>query len=264
MYPYDIIPGVSLYVIMICVGIVACFTLFRLLSDKRELDAKIYNLALICGGVGIVIGLFAATLFQALYNIASLGRFEISENTGATFYGGLIGGAAIFLAVYFSVGRTRAKEQYLKSFFKLLSCIAPSIAVAHGFGRVGCLMAGCCHGRLTDAWYGITMYGNMGYGKYVPTQLFEALFLFLLCAILSIRSVKGRSFNFSIYIIAYGIWRFFIEYARADYRGDTFVSFLTPSQLVAVVLVIVGVVLIFVEKYVGKRISTASEGKPNA
>lgn len=264
MYPYDVIPGVSLYVIMICIGIIACFTLFRLLSDKRKINTKVYNLALICGGVGVVTGLFAATIFQALYNIASLGRFEISEDTGATFYGGLIGGAFVFLTVYFAVGRIRAKEQYLKSFFKLLSCIAPSIAIAHGFGRVGCLMAGCCHGDLTDAWYGITMYGGMGYGKYVPTQLFEALFLFLLCACLSTRAVKGRSYNFSIYIIAYGAWRFFIEYARADYRGDTLVSFLTPSQLVAVVLVIVGAVLTFVEKYVNKRISTASEGELNA
>ena len=45
-----------------------------------------------------------------------------------------------------------------------------------------------------------------------------------------------------LYCVGYGIWRFFIEFARADDRGNTFITFLTPSQLVAVLLIAVGVV----------------------
>ena len=38
----------------------------------------------------------------------------------------------------------------------------------------------------------------------------------------------------------YAVWRFFIEYLRADDRGATVVSFLSPSQLTAVLLFAVG------------------------
>ena len=260
MYPHDIIPGVkgiNMYIIMICVGLIVCFLTFSKLSDKLRVRARIHNLALIGGVVGIGAGLGASVLFQALYNIASTGRFEIVQSTGATFYGGLIGGAAAFLLIYFIVGRIRAREYYLKSFFPLVSCIAPAIAIAHGFGRIGCLFAGCCHGKVTDSWCGIMMYGDMGYEKYVPVQLFEAIFLFLLCAFLICRVVKAKKYNFSIYLSAYGVWRFIIEYARADYRGSTFISFLTPSQLIAAVLVIVGVALAFVEYNATKKTPSA-------
>ncbi len=259
MYPYDIIPGVSLYVILICVGIIACFITFSRLSDKRKISARVHNLALVCGMLGIAVGLGSAVLFQALYNIASLGKFEITDGTGATFYGGLIGGAAIFLSVYFVYGSVKMKDgAHLKGFFPLISCIAPAIAIAHGFGRLGCLMAGCCHGCQTDSWFGIVMHGNMGYAKYVPTQLFEAIFLFLLCALLILRAVEGKRYNFSVYTVAYGIWRFIIEYARADYRGSTFVSFLTPSQLVAICFVAAGIALAYIERWAEKRSLTAS------
>ena len=169
----------------------------------------------------------------------------------------------LFLLIYFVVGRIRAKNDYLKSFFPLTSCIAPAIAVAHGFGRIGCLFAGCCHGRLTDSWLGIMMHGNMGYAKYVPTQLFEAIFLFSLCALLVIRALKAEKYNFSIYLIAYGIWRFVIEYVRADYRGSTFISFLTPSQLVAIILIAVGAGLAFIEYKSAKKQVSDAEDTPN-
>ena len=260
MYPKDIIPGVSLYVILICVGIIACFITFSKLSDKRKIHARVHNLALACGILGIAVGLGSAVLFQALYNIASLGGFEINESTGATFYGGLIGGAAIFLAVYFIVGGVKIKDKkHLTEFFPLISCIAPAIAVAHGFGRLGCLMAGCCHGKLTDSWLGIMMYGNHGYAKYVPTQLFEAIFLFLLCALLVVMTLERKKYVFTTYVVSYGIWRFIIEYVRADYRGESFVSFLTPSQIAAIGFIIAGIMLGVIEHVTDKKLSLTAD-----
>jgi prolipoprotein diacylglyceryltransferase len=46
----------------------------------------------------------------------------------------------------------------------------------------------------------------------------------------------------------YGIWRFVIEYARDDYRGFTFIRFITPSQLTAIVMVLGAVALFFVQR----------------
>jgi prolipoprotein diacylglyceryltransferase len=47
---------------------------------------------------------------------------------------------------------------------------------------------------------------------------------------------------------AYGAWRFLIEYARDDYRGTTVVEFLTPSQFIALVMIVGAVVLFFIQK----------------
>ena len=56
-----------------------------------------------------------------------------------------------------------------------------------------------------------------------------------------------------IYAFAYGTWRFLIEYVRADDRGETIVSFLSPSQLFALVLILGGAVLLAVEIYLDRR-----------
>ena len=91
-------------------------------------------------------------------------------------------------------------------------------------------------------------------------QLFEAIFLFLLCAFLIWRAIKGKGFGLSVYLCVYGVWRFFVEYLRADYRGDSLTEALTPSQLIACVLVLVGIGLVFIEEHVGgKKAALASE-----
>lgn len=250
MYPKEIFLGLDLYAVCMCVGIFLCILAFSVLADKIRLRARLQKFCFVCAVFAIPFGYFSAVLFQALYNIKDNGGFVISSSTGATFYGGLIGGAGIFLAIYFAVGHFIFADGYhIRHFFRMSSCASVSIALAHGVGRIGCLMAGCCHGRETEAWYGITMNGV----KYVPIQLFEAAFLFLLCTLMVFLLLKGKTFNLPLYMSGYGIWRFFIEYARGDRRGDTFVSFLSPSQLTAVVLVMCGVGLFVLERIYTKK-----------
>ena len=147
---------------------------------------------------------------QAVYNMLDGGRFEIVNNTGATFYGGLIGGAGLFIGVYFLVGHFWLKpREAVENFPHLSEIAAGSIAVAHGFGRLGCLFAGCCHGKETNAWYGV--YHTNIHATVVPVQLFEALFLFALCGYLTWRLIKGRKNNLANYLIAYAMWRYLAE-----------------------------------------------------
>ena len=75
----------------------------------------------------------------------------------------------------------------------------------------------------------------------------------LLFAFLLLRSLAKEGYCLPVYLCAYAVWRFAIEYLRADYRGDTFVEALTPSQLIACILFAVGIGMIFVEKYLKKR-----------
>lgn len=242
MCPNDILPGIDLYVILLGLAVVAAILSFSKLSDVMGLEAKIHNFCLYTAIGAVVLGYGSAVLFQAFYNIAEVGRFEIGKGTGATFYGGFIGGASCFLAIYFGVGHFLFKDKlHVKRIFDVTDLAAAAIVIAHSIGRIGCLMAGCCYGAKTDAWYGIKMVA-LGY-KVVPTQLFEALFLLALFIVFAFRIFKKKSYNLSIYMIAYGVWRFFIEYLRDDYRGSTFVSALTPSQLTALVMIAAGIAL---------------------
>ena len=247
MFPEFSIIGLSLYDIFFMLGIVAALLILRLLSDKSGFSAKLFNFCLLDGVLSITCGYGSAVLFQAFYNFLDNGKFELSATTGATFYGGLIGGVALFLIIYFAVGHFRFPDgEHRATVFKLIGIAACSITAAHALGRVGCFTVGCCHGHATESALGIFM-KYPGY-KVLPTQLWEAVFLGLLCAWLIVRFLKNKSYNMPIYMASYGIWRFFIEYFRGDHRGETVVSFLTPSQLVAVILVLGAGVVWYLEK----------------
>jgi len=57
---------------------------------------------------------------------------------GFVFYGGLAAGAAAF----FFYCRSHKLD-----FLMTADHFAPALALAHGFGRLGCFLAGCCYGR---------------------------------------------------------------------------------------------------------------------
>lgn len=261
MYPYRIITlpdgsGIYLYEIFILIGVLSAIIMCRVLADRRRMPAKLQNLILIGAVVAVVIGYLSAVLWQAVYNAIETGKFELNSGTGATFYGGLIGGAVCMLLIYFIGGKLLFKNtnEHLQWFSTFANIAGICIPLAHGFGRIGCLMAGCCHGAETNSWIGMSQYIEIAQGQYawrkvVPVQLFEAIFLFLLAAALIWMFWKGKGFELPIYFAGYGIWRFVIEYFRADDRGATFISFLSPSQLTAVVMILIAAA-IFISYYV--------------
>lgn len=262
MYPYDLFWGLDLYDLLIAVGFFAALIYFRLWADRRALVAELQNLVIVSALCGVLGGFFSAALFQSFYHYLDGAALTLSRNSGSTFYGGLIGGAAVFSAVYFLGGRLFLRNgAAARGFFPVSEIVAGSIALAHGFGRLGCLMAGCCHGAVTDAWYGVS---NVALGaKTVPLQLLEALFLFGLTVLLSVRLWKGQRGNLGLYLIVYAVWRFVLEYLRADERGATLVSFLTPSQLIACLLVLVGIGLWVLEYRLGTK-KEEKEGSTDA
>ena len=126
----------------------------------------------------------------------------------------------------------------------MLDIAACCMPLAHAIGRIGCFFAGCCHGAETDAWYGVQMNTLEGIKTVVPVQLFEASFLFLLSAILLWLFIKkpNRIPLMPSYCGCYGIWRFCIEFFRGDYRGNSPIEFLSPSQFIALLLLIISII----------------------
>ncbi len=258
MYPYKVFLGMDLYSIFLLVGVIACMILIRVLSDHRHMKASWQNLVLFNTVAAVILGYGSAGLFQAFYNYKASGTFEVVNSTGATFYGGLIGGAVLFIVVYFVAGHLLYKDGYHKKHFRMVSDMAaPCIAIAHGFGRLGCLMAGCCHGAKTDAWYGIFMDipkdNTHEMVKVVPVQLYEAIFLFSLGALTCLLFWWGKKYLMPFYMVMYGFWRYFAENLRNDYRGSIGVEGWSPSQLISVVLLVGGVALFAVEYWVDRK-----------
>ena len=256
MYPYTILGTLDLYAILIAVGGAGCLLLVRFLADRRGLSDALTNLILLSGIFGMAAGYGAAVLFQSVYDFIETGEFILGAGTGATFYGGLIGGACGFLVFYFAVGHFVCRRgEHLHSFFTMAGLSACGITFAHGFGRIGCLMAGCCYGAPTEAWYGIYMVG-LGY-RVIPTQLIEAIFLFALTGLLVYLVLHGRRGIFSLYMAAYGVFRFLIEYWRDDDRGASLIPGLSPSQLTACLMLLGAAILYFVERRLTSATSTA-------
>lgn len=238
MFPDVTFLGLELYDWCIVIGVVMALIVARIYSDLLKIPARLQNLIYVTAVFAIVGGLGGAILFQSVYNWIETGVFEWR---GMTFYGGLICGAVIFLIGYFAVGKKVCGEQPKQYFSKVAGMAACAVAIAHCIGRIGCLFAGCCYGRPTDAWYGIYL---PAVGETViPTQLFESIFLFCLFIVLTILLFKTKISPLGVYLFAYAVFRFCIEFVRDDDRGQ-FVGALSPSQFWSILLFAAGACVI--------------------
>ena len=152
-------------------------------------------------------------------------------------YGGIIGG---ILASYIYC---RVKKVNFLEYFDL---VMPEVSLAQGFGRLGCFFAGCCYGRPTDAWYGITFtHSQMAPNgvSLIPTQLISSAADFIFAAVLMFYASKSpkKGRVASMYMVLYGIGRFSIEFLRNDYRGS--VGILSTSQFISIAVVAIGLII---------------------
>lgn len=153
---------------------------------------------------------------------------------GFVFYGGFIA-AVLAVMVY-----ARAKRLPL---MKLADLLAPSLALGHAFGRVGCFFNGCCFGKACDLPWGVTFpppHLAAGFPVH-PTQLYEAAGNLLIFAGLSWWWRRKR-FDGEIwwgYVLSYGVLRFANEFLRGDYPHRYFDLF-SVSQLIALAMMLIG------------------------
>ncbi len=246
MYPYEIGGVITLYGILVGLGVLACFIVFWVLSKRDKVDPKYVDFISIDGIIAGGTGFGFAALFQSVYDYISHPELGF-RYTGLTFQGGLIGGAAVFLLLAYLF-----RKKFKGKLTDVVSTVPLGILLGHFIGRVGCFMAGCCYGRTTDSWIGVRFIdpetGERMAEKVIPTNLIEAVFLFAAFVVLLIIYLKKRHpYNLPLYMILYGIFRFVIEYFRGDERGS-FVPGMSPSQFWSLLMVIAAIPLIFVLK----------------
>ena len=254
---------IDMYAICFLVGLIACFVFTYIAMRKSGYSVTARDTILIIGLFAIALGLMVAVFTQSVYDfIANPGDgFKITGKM--TFLGGLLGGVISYLAIYFIYvyainpklsDKNIFKSDMNKGVWELLRFVPISITLAHAFGRIGCFCAGCCGGIATDLWFGVQFPGE--HVKHIPTQLFEAIFLFLISAAMIVLYFKFNfKYNMTVYLIGYGIWRFLIEFVRNDDRGQ-FIPGLTPSQFWSILMVIGGVVFFFLYRHFDKKFTT--------
>jgi phosphatidylglycerol:prolipoprotein diacylglycerol transferase len=162
----------------------------------------------------------------------------ITGISGMSFHGGLLG---ILVAASIYTRKTGVK------FWDMADLFVPAIPFGYTFGRLGNFINGELYGRITSAPIG--MYFPLAPGSNLrhPSQLYEAFFegIFLFIVLWSLRKTqKPRGTMLAIYLIGYGIVRFFIEYFREPdaHIGFIFLSF-SMGQLLCGVMVAGGIVL---------------------
>lgn len=242
--------SITLYGICIAVGLIACLIVLKLYTDKRKMKTAVQDFIFFVGILAIALGFVGAMLFQSVYNYIETGKWTFGAITAM---GGFISGAAVFIAAYFGIGhfyfKNDLKGAHVKEFNTILQVAPCCITIAHAVGRIGCLMAGCCHGAYLGKDYvvgGIYMTPSDGVaGYYVPTQLYESLFLFVLFGVLSLLYFKKYNILPPVYLIAYGAWRIFIEFFRTDSRGSVGLG-MSPSQFQSVIFILGGIALLLV------------------
>jgi phosphatidylglycerol:prolipoprotein diacylglycerol transferase len=161
-------------------------------------------------------------------------------NGGLVFYGGLI------LASVVGMWRIRRMQLPL---WTMTDCLAPGIVLGHAFGRVGCLLNGCCYGHGTTAPWGIHFPADhITKGAAIhPTQLYEALlnlaFFGGLMWLFRRRKFPGQVF--ATYLVGYAVLRSFTELFRGDYDllSRPSAGLFTPGQTTSLLILTAGIAL---------------------
>lgn len=172
---------------------------------------------------------------------------------GSGFFGGLAGGAAAFWIA------CRWKKLPVGGMTDVALARLP---IGFALGKLGCFVAGCCYGRRCDAFPGVHFApGSLAYHTQQrageiprgavealpvhPTQLYEfGLAVLLAVGLLWLERRSKRTWEVSLaYFAGYSVWRFSVEFFRDDPGRHGFGSGLSDSQITALVVFSVAVVL---------------------
>lgn len=247
---------IGTYGVMIAIGLAMAVVLASFLGKKRGYRPDVFFdltfIAVLSGFVGA----------RVLYILLDLPGFiqdpvpYLVSRTGFVFLGGFIG-AAISLLLYI--------RKYKLDVWNVADIAGPGVAIGHAFGRIGCHLSGCCFGgqctipaigiqvpkvELQDGTLWTNAYAEQLYEKMIPAgaehsleiwpvQLMESGSLLFLAAILSYFAMRRlhKGTTFGIYVIAYAVIRFILEFFRGDIeRGMFFNGLLSTSQILSIAM----------------------------
>ena len=212
----------------------------------------------------VIFSIIGARAYYVIFNFSLyqddlLSIFMIWKG-GLAIYGGII--AAILYILYY------CKKKGL-DFIRVLDIYSLSLLLGQAIGRWGNFFNREAYGGKTtlEALQSLHLPGFIIDGMYIdgfyrqPTFLYESIWC--LIGVFFLIRIRKRYTNqvgrqVSFYLIWYGIGRFFIEGLRSD---SLYLGIFRVSQLVSVVMVVIGFALLFRIKHKGKVKNTIIGGE---
>jgi phosphatidylglycerol:prolipoprotein diacylglycerol transferase len=191
--------------------------------------------------IGLVIG--ARLGYALFYDLSAylnhpLEIFAVWHG-GMSFHGGLIG--SVVCGVWYCK-RSRADAR------RVADLVITTAPIGLGMGRLGNFINGELYGRVTDMPLGM-IFPNGGLLPRHPSQLYEffleGVVLFAVLWIMKDR-IRRSGVLLSLFIILYGVIRFFVEFFREpDLQLGFVIGHFTMGQVLSTCMVLGGTVLFF-------------------
>jgi len=210
--------------------------------------------------VGLLAGIIGGRLLNIIENFSEF-KHNIFESIypwigGFSVLGSIVVGIAS-ISIYLKIKKVQV--------FKMLDITAIYAPLLHAFGRLGCLMAGCCYGiPHKKSWFTITFTNPDGLAPLhmplIPTQLLSSIvsfsiFLFLYWLYKRNLTQKTSTLGTGIFLLAYveleTFSRFIVDFLRgnrvisefiANYTGITFIS---TQQVIAFSIIFLTPLILF-------------------
>ncbi|UCG44153.1 MAG: prolipoprotein diacylglyceryl transferase [candidate division WOR-3 bacterium] len=231
------------YGLMLFISFVVGIWLVERRAKKFGVEPKVITDLALWILLAVVVGsrLFYVAFHWSEFRDDLIGIFAFWRGglAGLMFYGGFLG-AIIAGLVFVKVRKLPV--------LKLLDAVTPAIMLGEGFTRVGCFLNGCCFGKETSSFLGVSFplsspAGATSGGQAIhPTQLYSSaagFILFGLALLLERRRLKDGVL-FASMLILYSLFRFGIDFVRYYENASNYWG----NQVVALGLTAAGVVLL--------------------
>lgn len=236
-----LIDKIPLYGLFFYLGIIFAAIFAFGICKRRDLPAYEVAYSAVYIMIGAIIG---SKLLFVLVSYKQIAAYDLSLEAiikgRFVFYGGLLGGV-IGLIIY--------TKQYKLEFLRFADVFATVVPLGHAFGRIGCYFAGCCYGLPYNGPLSCIYTETVGLTPLniplFPIQLLEAICLLTIFGLLLFIYFKYKKCGLvtSVYLLAYSLLRFIIEFFRGDVERGV-VMYLSTSQYISMLLFAAGVLLL--------------------
>ena len=236
--------GIRWYSLLILIGVFIAILMIEKEGKRFNLDKdSLFNLAFWT----IIIGILGARIYYVIFNFSAYKSdpasiFRIWEG-GLAIHGGIIAGL-ITLIVFC--------KKYHISIVRITDISVVPLILAQAIGRWGNFFNGEAHGAATS----LSHLQNMHIPKFIidgmnidgiyyePTFLYESIFcligFIIFLIVRRMRYTKTGTIT-SLYLIYYGVVRFFIETMRTD---SLMLGGFKAAQIVSAIMIVCGIISI--------------------
>ena len=262
--------AVHSYGLLIAIGFLLALRLMLRQAPKQGIDPNFIERV---APVTLLLGILGT---RVLHIILYPENYAWNDPIGwiAIWNGGLVFQGAFILAPAYLLYMC---YKYKVSFWGFCDLVAPYVPLGHAFGRMGCFMHGCCYGVRTDLPWGVRFprvpwdltqaaEGSPVYLDHCsrfsalsvsadhwsypvhPTQLYGVIGLLACFGIMILLRKRWNPFvgwALPMYMMFYGIGRFFVEFLRGDHNPTMF-GLLSAQQVFSLFTLALGLILFFV------------------